>query len=81
MRSAGLEILGRGCEFPGRVGGLRRGSFSAPGTDAHGINGNAEQVGRDEAELRRSQADETDKNAVESGHGEAKPELTADQNS
>jgi hypothetical protein len=53
--------------------------FGAPVDEVAGVEGDAEEVGGDEAELGGAHANDTDDGAIERGDDPALPELLADQ--
>ena len=53
--------------------------FEAPGNKIAGVEGDAKEIGGNEAELRGANADDTDYGAVDSGDDPALPEFLADQ--
>ncbi len=55
--------------------------FGAPVDEVAGVEGDAEKIGGDEAELGGTDADNTDDGAVEGGDDPALPELLADEDS
>ena len=59
--------------------GCRR-LLADPGANAERIDGDAEQVCWDKAELGCAQSDYADDRAVDSGRHEANPELSSEQN-
>ncbi len=55
--------------------------FGAPVDEVAGVEGDAEKVGGDEAELGGADADDADDGAVDSGNDPALPELLANEDS
>ena len=53
--------------------------FEAPGNEIAGVEGDAKEIGGNEAELGGTNADDADDGAVDSGDDPALPELLADQ--
>ena len=53
--------------------------FEAPGNEIAGVEGDAKEIGGNEAELRGANSDDADDGAVDSGDDPALPELLADQ--
>jgi len=53
--------------------------FGAPVEQIAGVEGDAKEVGRDEAELGGADADDADDGTVDSGDDPALPELFADE--
>jgi hypothetical protein len=51
-----------------------------PGEEIAGVEGDAEEVGGDEAELRGADADNTDDSAIDGGYDPALPKLLAEEN-
>ena len=52
----------------------------APGAEVDGVEGDAEEIGGDKAELGRAGADDADDGAIDGGNDPALPELLAEQN-
>ena len=53
--------------------------FEAPVEEIAGVQSDTEEIGGDEAELRRAESDHTDDGAVDSGYYPALPELSANE--
>jgi len=53
--------------------------FEAPVKEIAGVQSDAEEIGGDEAELRRAEADHADDGAVHSGNYPALPKLSANE--
>jgi len=53
--------------------------FGAPVDEVAGVEGHAEEVGRDEPELGGADADDADDGAVDTGNDPALPELFANE--
>ncbi len=53
--------------------------FGAPVDEVAGVEGDAEEIGRDKTELRGAHADDTDDGAIDCGHDPALPQFLADE--
>jgi hypothetical protein len=53
--------------------------FGAPVDEVAGVEGDAEEVGRDKSELGGAHADDADHGAIDCGYDPALPELLADE--
>ena len=69
----------RGARLLGIVGCVVLLRTEAPGAEIDSVKGDAEEIGGDEAELRRANADHADDDAVNRGDHPALPKLLAEQ--